>query len=104
MGAVFSTLTFPVRRPLVTAVLAGATLATSVHFFGPMATFDAIGKAAAGVSSAFSDAAKLVTDVHNAVTCPGVVAKANRPGGLTSELAPDVARCKDYFPSGTKEK
>ena len=61
MGAVISTLTFPVRRPFLTVALAAATLAASVHFFGPVATFGAISKGAKGVSMAFSDAAKVVT-------------------------------------------
>jgi hypothetical protein len=100
VGAVISTLTFPVRRPLLTAALAGATLAASVHFFGPVATFDAMSKGAEGISSAFSGGAKLVTGIRNAVTCPGVVEKAWH--GVTLELAPDIGRCSSYFPSGAK--
>jgi hypothetical protein len=101
VGAVISTLTFPVRRPFLTVALAAATLAASVHFFGPVATFGAISKGAKGVSMAFSDAAKVVTGIRNAATCPGVVDEVGRHG-VTKETAPDVARCTEYFPSGVK--
>ena len=101
MGAVISTLTFPVRRPFLTVALAAATLAGSVHFFGPVATFGAISKGAKGVSMAFSDAAKVVTGIRNAATCPGVVDEVGRHG-VTKETAPDVGRCTEYFPSGVK--
>ena len=101
MGAVFSTLTLPVRRPFLTVALAATALAASVHFFGPVATFDAISKGAAGVSSAFSGAAKVVTSIRNAATCPGVVDEVGRHG-VTKETAPDVGRCEEYFPSGVK--
>src|SRR6202011_2371892 len=101
VGAVISTLTFPVRRPFLTVALAAATLAASLHFFGPVATFGAISKGAKGVSMAFSDAAKVVTGIRNAATCPGVVDEVGRHG-VTKETAPDVGRCTEYFPSGVK--
>jgi len=43
---------------------------------------------------AFSDAAKVVTGIRNAATCPGVVDEVGRHG-VTKETAPDVGRCTE---------